>query len=201
MEWWLIIVGLIAAALVYGYRDHMRHSRRLSRIFAALAARHGGTVTRGSVLVLPQLRFAHDGRPVLVTAMASAGASAKERGPFTFAQVELPADTGAELRVERDPDIGERLIDAVMPGQPPTSGHEAFDRAFRIKGKDPAFAARLLDARVRYELLGAQLPRLAVRVVGRRITVDMHGIATAQAEIEELIKIAALLAERCAPRR
>jgi hypothetical protein len=201
MEWWLIIGGLIAAALVYGYRDHTRHRRRLSRIFAVLAARLGGTVTPGGLLVLPQLRFERDGRPVLVTAMASAGASAKESAPFTFAQVELPAEAGAELRVERNPDIGERLVDAVTPGRLQATGHETFDWAFRIKGKDPAFTARLLDARVRHELLGVQLPRLTVRVAGRKITVEMHDIATAEAEIEALIEIAALLAERCAPRR
>jgi hypothetical protein len=201
LDWWLIIAGLIAAALVTGYRDHTRHRRRLARIFAVLAARHGGTATPGGFLVLPQLRFERDDRPVLVAAMASAGASAKESAPFTFAQVALPVETGAELRVERNPDIGERLIDAVTPGGPQTTGHEAFDRAFRIKGKDPAFAARLLDARVRHALLASRLPRLAVRAAGRKVTVEMHGTATAEAEIEELIEIAALLAARSAPHR
>ena len=201
MEWWLIIGGLIAAALAFGYRDHTRQSRRLAGILAVLAAKHGGEVRRGGLLVLPQLRFENGGRRFLVTAMASAGATAKESAPFTFAEVELPVDTGARLRVERNPDIAERLIDAVTPGPRPATGHETFDQAFRIKGKDPAFAARLLDARVRHELLGAELPRLACRVDGRKIAVDMDGYATAQAEVEELIEIAALLAERCAPRR
>ncbi|MDH3596026.1 MAG: hypothetical protein OEM93_14385 [Rhodospirillales bacterium] len=199
MDWWLIIVGVIAAALAYGYWDHTRQSRRLTGIFAVLAARHGGQVKRASLLVLPQLRFESDGRRVLVTAMATSGATAKDSAPFTFVDVELPFDTGAELRVERSADPVERLIDTVTPGRPPATGHEAFDQAFRIKGKDRAFAARLLDARVRYELLGSQLPRLACRVDGRKISVDMDGTATAQSEIEELIKIAALLAERCAP--
>ena len=57
------------------------------------------------------------------------------------------------------------------------------------------------DARVRHELLGAELPRLACRVDGRKIAVDMDGYATTQAEVEALVKIATLLAERCAPGR
>ena len=201
MDWWLIIGGVVAAALAFAYWDHTRQSRRLAGIFTVLAARHGGRVKRGSLLVLPQLRFESDGRRFLVTAMASAGATAKDSAPFTFVDVELPFDTGAKLRVERNPDIAERLIDAVTPGPQPATGHETFDQAFRIKTKDQAFAARLLDARLRYELLGSALPRLACRVDGRKVAVDMDGYATAQAEFEELIKIAALLAERCAPRR
>lgn len=201
MDWWLIIGGMVAAALALAYWEHTRQSRRLARIFAVLAARHGGEVERGSLLVLPQLRFESAGRRFLVTAMASAGATAKNSSPFTFVDVELPVDTGAKLRVERNPDIAERLIDAVTPGPRPATGHEAFDEAFRIKTQDQALAARLLDARLRTELLGSALPRLACRVDGRKIAVDMDGYATTQAEIEELIKISTLLAERCAPRR
>ncbi len=196
MEWWLIIAGLIAAALAFGYWDHTRQSRCLGGILAALAHKHSGQVQRGGLLVLPQLRFERDDQRFLVSAMANAGATAKERAPFTFVEVELPIDTGAKLRVERGPDIGERLVDAVTPGKPPTSGHEAFDRAFRIKGKDPSLALRLLDARARHELLGADLPRLTCRVDGHRISVDMDGYATTQTEIEALIRIATLLAER-----
>ncbi len=199
MVWWLIIGGLIAAALAFGYWDHTRQSRRLSEIFAVLAAEHGGRVTRGGLLVLPQLRFERDGGRFLVTAMANAGATAKESAPFTVAEVELPFDTGAKLRVERNPDTVERLVDAVTPGRRPTTGHDTFDEAFRIKCRDPALASRLLDARVRHELLDSKLLRLTCLVDARRISVDMDGYATAQAEIVQLIKIAALLAERCAP--
>ncbi len=124
----------------------------------------------------------------------------KDSAPFTFVDVDLPFDTGAELRVERSADPAERLLDAVTPGRHPTTGHEAFDQAFRITGRDQAFASRLLDAPVRQELLTSRLPRLALRVAGRKILVDMDGYATAQAEVEALIGIAVLLADRCAPR-
>ena len=201
MDWWLIIGGVVAAALAFAYWEHTRQSRRLAGFFTVLAARHGGEVKRGNLLVLPQLRFERNGRRFLVTAMASAGATAKDSAPFTLVDVELPFDTGAKLRVERNPDIAERLIDAVTPGAQPATGHETFDEAFRIKGNDQSVVARLLDARVRYELLGSALPRLALRVDGRKIAVDMDGYATSQVEVEELIEIAALLAERCAPRR
>ncbi len=199
MTWWLIIGGLIAAALAFSYWDHTRQSRHLGGIFAVIAAQHGGKVKRGGLLVLPQLRLERDGQRFLVTAMASAGAKAKESVPFTFAEVKLPFDTGAKLRIERNPDIVERLVDAVTPGRRSTTGHQSFDEAFRIECKDPALASRLLDARVRHELVDSELPRLTCRVDARTISVDMDGYATAQAEIEELIRIAALLAARCAP--
>ncbi len=201
MEWWLIIGGLIAAALAFGYWEHTRQSRRLGGILAVMAAKHNGEVKRGGLLVLPQLRFAQEGRRFLIGAMASAGAIAKESAPFTFVEVKLPFDTGAKLRVERNPGIAAHLIDAATPGHPPTTGHEAFDGAFRIKGKDPALASRLLDARARHELLGTDLPRLTCRVDGRRISVHMDGYATAQTEVEALIRIATLLAERSTPSR
>ncbi len=199
MTWWLIIGGLIAAALAFSYWDHTRQSRRLGGIFAVIAAQHGGKVKRGGLLVLPQLRLERDGQRFLVTAMASAGAKAKESVPFTFAEVKLPFDTGAKLRIERNPDIVERLVDAVTPGRRSTTGHQGFDEAFRIECKDPALASRLLDPRVRHELLGSELPRLTFRVDARTISVDMDGYATAQVEIEERIRIAALLAAPRAP--
>jgi hypothetical protein len=201
MSWWLVIAALIAAALVYGYWDHSRQSRRLAKLFADLAAKHGGEVTRASFVALPQFRFEMAGRRVLVTAMATGGTPGRGSGPFMVVKLELPFDTEQKIRIERsDADLtggANRLIDAVTPGSRPTTGDEAFDEAFRLEWSDPAFASRLLDPHVRRALLNARLARIDVRLEGPTISAHSDGFATSTAEIEALIDIAVLWAERC----
>ncbi len=201
MSWWLVIAALIAAALAYGYWDHTQQSRRLAKLFADLAAKHGGEVTRASLVALPQLRFETDGRRVLVTAMATSGTHGRGSGPFMVVKLELPFDTEQKIRIERsDADLtsgANRLIDAVTPGSRPTTGDEAFDEAFRLEWSDPVFASRLLDPHVRRTLLSARLPRIDIRLEGPTISAHSDGFATSTAEIEALIEIAVLWAERC----
>lgn len=203
MSWWLVIAALIAAALAYGYWDHTRQSRRLANLFADLAAKHRGVVKRASLVALPQLRFETGGRRVLVTAMATSGTSGRDSGPFMVVILELPFDSGQKIRIERsDADLtsgANRLIDAVTPGSRPTTGDTAFDEAFRFEWSDPAFASRLLDASVRQTLLNARLPHLDVRLDGPKISAHSDGIAASTAEIEALIDIAVLWADRCEP--
>ena len=201
MSWWLVIAALIAAALAYGYWDHSQRSRRLAKLFADLAAKHGGEVTRASLVALPQLHFEAAGRRVLVTAMATSGMPGRGNGPFMVVKLELPVDTEQKVRIERsDADLtggANRLIDAVTPGNRPTTGDETFDEAFRFEWSDPAFASRLLDASVRRTLLNAPLAHLDVRLEGPTISAHSDGIATSTAEIEALIDIAVLWDERC----
>lgn len=203
MSWWLIIAAIVAAALVYGYWEHGKDSRHLARLFAPLAAKYGGEVTSASFLALPQLRFETGGRRFLVAAMATSGdvvaGSSGYSGPFTFVDLDLPFETGQRLRIERSTALdrgADVLIDAVTPGRHPSTGHAEFDAAFRIRGRDHAFASRLLDARVRRMLLDSRLPRLDIRVEGRKISVHGDGIAKSKADLDELIEIAVLLADR-----
>ncbi len=65
MYWWLAITAFIAAALAYGYWDHVSQSRHLTKLFSQLAERYRGEVKRASLLALPQLRFEMDG-PILL---------------------------------------------------------------------------------------------------------------------------------------
>ncbi len=187
MYWWLVLAVVIAAALAYGYWTHNSQSRDLARVFALLAAKHRGEVKAGSLLVLPQLRFERDSRRFLVTAMANSGAHEGGSGPFTFVDVTLPFDTGRRIRVERGTGVAKR----------PTTGDPEFDDAFRVEASNRTFAASLLTGRVRRKLVASPMPRLDVRVTGQKISVHSDGIATSKAEFEELIDIAALVAENC----
>lgn len=204
MTWGLIIAALIVAALGYGYWEHGKHSRHLAKLFAALATKYRGQVKRASFLALPQLRFERDGRRVLVGALATAGqvsaGSSGYSGPFTFVDLELPVDSDQEIRAERATGIDHhagRLVDSVVPGLYPKTGHDAFDDAFRIAGNDPAFANRLFGPELRERLLASRLPRLQVRVVGAKVGVHIDGIADTRDDLEEMIEIAVSLAENC----
>jgi len=204
VTWWLVIAAVIVAALAYGYWDHTKQSRQLAKLFGVLAAKYRGQVKRASFLALPQLRIKRDGRRVLVGALATSGqvsaGSSGYSGPFTFVDLELPFDSGQKLRAEPatgiDHHVG-RLVDSVVPGIFPKTGHTAFDDAFRIAGGDPAFAIRLFGPEVRGRLLASRLPRLQVRVAGRKLGVHIDGIAGTRAELEEMIEIAVSLAESC----
>lgn len=207
MSWWIAITAFIAAALAYGYWDHTKQSRHLTQLFARLAEKYQGKVKKANLLALPQLRFDMNGRRFLVTAMATSGhvvaGSSGYSGPFTFVDLSLPFDPGQKVRVERsDSNLtssANRLIAAVMPCKRPATGHMEFDEAFRIEWSDQEFATRLLDVRVRQKLLDSRLPHLDARVDGETISVHIDGIAKSDADFEELIDIAVLLADHCPP--
>jgi hypothetical protein len=131
--------------------------------------------------------------------MATSGAEAPDRGPFTLVDLELPFDSGQKRRVERGRGGAGALVEAIAPGRHPVTGHEAFDQAFRIKSGDQAFVSRLLGPRVRWKLLDSRLPSLKLRLDGRTIGIHMDGIASSTTELEELIDIAVLLADQCLP--
>ncbi len=207
MFWWVIITAFIAAALAYGYWGHTGQSRHLSKLFALLAEKYRGEVKKANLLALPQLRFEINDRRFLVTAMATSGHVAAGgsgyQGPFTFVNLNLPFDTRQKFRAERsdaNPTSGaSHLIGAVLPGTRPATGHTAFDRAFRMEWSDHAFATHLLSESVRRKLLNSRLPRLDVRVEDQKISVHFDGIAKSEADLEELIEIAVLLADHCPP--
>jgi hypothetical protein len=144
------------------------------------------------VLVLPQFRFEQDGGRYLVTAMANTGAHDGAHGPFTFVDVELPSDSGQEIRVERR--VVGHPADPSAPGTVPIGELHAFEDAFRIRAGDAAATVRFLEAPVREKLMASRLPRLEARVEGQKVSVHMDGIAASREELEELIDIASLLA-------
>ena len=195
MDWWLIIAFIITAALAYGYWTHDHERRHLAELFALLAPQSRGEVKPGNWLVFPQLRFELENGHYLVTAMASDGTD--RGGPFTFVNLELPFDTRRKIRVKRSAGYTKRLIAGIAPGRYPTTAHKEFDEAFQIEGSDQAFVSCLLEADIRQKLLGSGMPRLDVRVEGQKISVQMDGIAKSKADLEELIDIASLLADRC----
>ena len=98
MLWWIIIIAVIAAALAYGFWDHLRQSRRLAALFAPLAAEFGGSQVKPSLLAYPQLRFEVGCGRVHLGAMANSGAIGPVRGPFTFVELILAGDTGQDLQ-------------------------------------------------------------------------------------------------------
>ncbi len=197
MDWWIIITLIIAGALAYGYWDHNHQRRHLGKLFALLAAKYRGEVKPGNLLVFPQLRFQMDGRRFLVAAMATDGSDSGESGPFTFVDLDLPFDTGQKIRVKRSTGGAKRRMDALGTGGHPTTGHKEFDEAFQIEGSDQVFASSLLELPVREKLLSSRARRLDVKVQGKKVSVHRDGITESAADLEELIDIARLLAERC----
>ena len=192
MHWWIAIALLVGSAMAYAYYSHRRDGRHLMELFALLAEQYGGDVRPTSLLVLPQLRFEHDGGRYLVTAMPNNGAHEGASGPFTFVDVELPSDTGQKIRVERRG--AGRSVDPTAPGAAPITELQAFEDAFRIRAGNPTAALHFLEEPVQRKLLASRLPRLEVRVEGQKVSVQMGGIAESREEVEELIDIAALLA-------
>lgn len=192
---------IIAAALVHGYCEHTRESRQLDGVFKGFARVHGGRVTRRKFFALPKFRFEWSGRNAWIGAMANAGATAPDQGPFTYLDLELPRDTGRHLRIERtDSSVlgyANRIADMVVAAHSPATGDERFDRAFRITGQDHAFATRLLDADIREKLLASPVPQLDLQVAGPTVSIHREGIASSQTELEEMVAVAALVAERC----
>lgn len=207
MIWWIVIPAVIAAALTYAYWEHRKQSRRLTELFNPLAAVYGGEVKSATMLALPQLHFERDRWRYVVGAMASGGPLVSGtasrpgfNGPFTFANLELPFDTGQELRIQRTDAIdrgASRLVKSVVGSHRPTSGDDAFDDAFRIQCIDQAFVLRVLDPPLRQKLLGSSHQRLEVALTGAKISVHIDDFVKSATDLDEVIEIATLLASNC----
>ena len=204
MYWWLGITAIVAGALGYGYWEHTRESRRLTAIFTCLSEKFQGRVKSSSLLTLPQLHFELDGRKLLITAMPTSGHDAAGTtgytSPFTFVNLELEFDSAQKIQIVRSISIVDQIT-ATLSRKQCTVGEEAFDTAFRLRSDDCEFAIKLLDGAARHKLLKSQLPSLDIRVEGRKISVHMNGYAQTQSEIEDLIEISKLIAERCSARQ
>ena len=182
-------------------------SRRLATLFAPLAAANSGDVKAATVLALPVLRFERDGRRYVVGAMASGGPLVSGtasrpgfNGPFTFANLELPFDTGQELRIQRSDKLDRgisRTIASVTNGQRPTSGDDEFDNMYLIKTRDQAFARLTLDPPLRKKLIDSPHQCLEVALNGAKISVHIHDYANSPSDLDEMIDIATRLANNC----
>jgi hypothetical protein len=205
--WWIIIPAVAVAALAYAFWDHRNQSNRLVTLFTPIAEAYGGSVKPATVLALPQLRFEHEGRNYFIGAMANAGnrvsGSASRpgfTGAFSFANVEIEHDTGQDmniLRTDRLDRAAIRVIGSVSNSTLTTSGDTAFDKAFRIKSNDRAFAKHILTQELRQMLLNSPQQRLEVALKGPKISVHIDDYVKSAAQLDEMIGIVTLLAENC----
>ena len=205
--WWSVIIAVVVGALVYAFWEHRTQSRHLTGLFERLALSHGGEVRAATTLALPQLSFERDGRHYLIGAMATAGShvagSASQpgaSGPFTFAELVMPVDTGRKLTVLRTDAIDRgaaRLLRRASGSRLVTSGEESFDKAFGIKSTDAPFAHQVVDAALRQRLLDTPHQRLEVVLDGAKITVRVGDYAKSAEDLDEMIEIASSLADNC----
>jgi hypothetical protein len=208
MIWWVIIPTGIVAALAYAYWEHEKVGRRLAALFDSLATQNSGSVQAGTLLALPQLRFAREDRAYFVGAMSSGGPLVSgtasrpgSNGPFTFANIELPFDTGQTIRIQRSDKLDRgisRSIASITLKPTPVTGDDEFDGMYQIKTGEPAFVERVLDAPLREVLKKSTQKRVEVSITGAKISVHIDGYATSAAELDEMIDIITQLADNCA---
>lgn len=207
MIWWFIIPAAAVAALGYAYWEHGKQGRHLTRLFTPIATAYDGEVKAGTFLALPQLRFERDGRKYFIGAMASGGPNVSGsasrpgfNGPFTFANLQLPSDTGQELRILRTDKVDrgvDAVVDTVTGSYRPTSGDENFDGAFRIRASDQEFVHRVMTAPLCQMLLESPQDQLEIALAGAKISVHIDGYTQTAGDLEEMINIATTLADNC----
>lgn len=215
-KWWLLALPVIAVTVLITYEDFglwpslgffalvisaafylfSQDSRGLSAIMKPIAARYGGTLSPATLMNFPQLHFEAEGRLHAIHAMPNAGASSLP-GPFTFVRLTLPFDSGHQAGVRQVPARVRGAVAAIAPQLQATTADPAFDKAFRLEGRDQAIMAELLNDELRARLVASQLPALHLRIAGAEINVFIDGLAKATAEIEEMIALAGTLADRC----
>ncbi len=220
MRWiWLLLVPLIVAVMVYlsydafglwpslgffslvilaAYYLYRQDSRSLSAIMQPLATQYGGTLSPATLMSFPRLHFEIEGRNYSVQAMPTAGPNALP-GPFTSLQVLLPFHSACRGGVRRKPALVRRVVASLAPKWRVTTGDPTFDKVFRLEGRDQAIMANLLNDDLRARLLASQLAALHLRLADNEINVFMDSLAKKSEEIEEMISLAAALADRCTP--
>jgi len=221
MRWiWLLLVLLVVAVMIYltyddfglwpslgffslvisaAYYLYRQDSRSLSAIMQPLATQYGGALSPATMMSFPRLHFEIEGRSYSVQAMPTAGPRALP-GPFTSVHVLLPFDSALRCEVKRKPALVRRAVASLAPEWQATTGDAAFDKAFRLAGRDQAIMAKLLSADLRARLLASQLMALHLRLADNEINVFIDGLAKKSDEIEEMISLANALVDRCIPK-
>ena len=88
-------------------------------------------------------------------------------------------------------------MSAVGGSQQLTSGDDAFDGVFQIRSGSELFVRRVLDSRLRQKLLASPHRRLEVTLKDAKISVHVDDYVKSAADLDDMIEIAALLANNC----
>lgn len=215
-KWWWLLLPIIAVLVFFTHGDwgfwfsvgffslvlplafylYQQDSRKLAAVMRPLAARYGGRFTAASPMSYPSLKLEVEGRHYAVHAMPSAGANARP-GPFTSVRLTLPSDSGYQAGVRRSAKRVRGVVAAVMPEWQATTGDDAFDRAYRLEGRDQTGLAGLLDDPLRARLLASLLPELTMELRGAEIVVFIGELVKSSQDLEEMISLAGELADRC----
>jgi len=203
MVWTIVITAVITLSLIIAFWEHGVRGKKLARLFRRYVYAHNGKVRPGNPLAFPQMTFRRGGLTYRVTAMANAGATAIDRGPFSTVAVDLHGDTGRRIRLTRRSGVisavVDRLAEAAALGGAAATNNDAFDQAFRTHGQNDDFLQNLLSQEVKSTLVNAPLDNLEIDVDRTQIRVHCSGILATPAELQALISCAAALADRFLP--
>ena len=188
--------SLVISAAYYFYRQDIRS---LNAIMQPIATQYGGALSPATMMSFPRLHFKIEERSYSVQAMPTAGPSALP-GPFTSVQVILPFDSDLRCEVKRKPALVRRTVASLAPEWQATTGDAAFDKAFRLAGRDQTIMANLLNDDLRARLLSSQLMALHLRLADNEVNVFIDGLPKKSDEIKEMISLATALADRCIPK-
>lgn len=191
----VVFFSLVMAAAFYFYGQDIRS---LTAVMKPLAAIYNGRFSPATLMRFPHFAFEAEDRRYSVHAMASAGQNAHS-GPFTSVQIILPFKTARKAEIKRIALPVHRAVAALAPELQATTGDVAFDKAFRLAGRDQAIMVDLLNDILRTQLIASSLLGLHLRLVDGMITVFMDGLAKTSEEIEEMISLGNALADRCTP--
>lgn len=188
--------SLVISAAYYFYRQDIRS---LNAIMQPVATRYRGTLSPATMTRFPRLHFKIKDRFYSVHALPTAGANALP-GPFTSVRVTLPFDSALHCEVKRKPALVRGVIASLAPEWQATTGNAAFDKAFRLGGRDQTIMANLLNDDLRARLLSSQLLALHLRLADNIVNVFIDGLPKKSSEIEEMISLATALSDRCTPK-
>ncbi len=189
-------LGFFSLVIAVGLYLYRQDSRDLAAIMKPLAAQYGGTFRAATMMNFPQLLFEAKGRRFSVQAMPNAGAHAPS-GPFTIVQLILRFDSARQGEISGTPALLRVATAALARERRVLRADAAFDKAFRVTGRDRRALADLLNDDLRSRLMFSRLAGLRLRLAGNEITLFIDGLAKTGTEIEEMIALAGALADRC----
>ncbi|MEO0436787.1 MAG: hypothetical protein AAF098_07755 [Pseudomonadota bacterium] len=195
---WVLLAILLMSLAFYGYRrQHREFGKALKRLAdQRLTAAHKARFSSGGLTSFPRLVVYHHEGPIMVSAMASAGAAAGA-GPLTFGRQTLTRISPLQFKLVRKTRSVQSLVDRPAGGSASEPGSVSLRRDFFIETDSPDCFEKVFAAELESEV--AKAVSVSRVTCGEEVlTASVEGLCTDEATLLSISQLVGAVADQLA---